>query len=158
MASRATLKRSAIVIAVVAVGLQFTTPDHANPPIDGTQTVEAMTAVPPEVSALFSRSCKDCHSNETNWRWYTYVAPISWFTVGHVNDGRAELNLSEWGRYSARMKETRLKAICAQCRGGTMPISSYAFVHREAKLSPGDVKLICEWSESAREQLEATSR
>jgi L-ascorbate metabolism protein UlaG (beta-lactamase superfamily) len=36
-----------------------------------------MTAPPSEVSALFARSCNDCHSNQTNWRWYTYVAPQS---------------------------------------------------------------------------------
>ena len=71
---------AAIVIAVIIIGLQFTTPRHTNPSFDATQTLAATTAVPPDVSAVFARSCNYCHSNETNWRWYTYVAPVSWFT------------------------------------------------------------------------------
>jgi len=153
MALLAKLKWIAIVIAVVFIGLQFTTPRHMNPAVDPAQTLAATIAVPAEVSAVFARSCKDCHSNETNWRWYTYVAPVSWFTVGHVNDGRKELNVSEWGRYGKRMKDTRLKSICAQVRGGTMPLASYALVHRETKVSSDEVKRICDWTEDTRRQL-----
>jgi hypothetical protein len=153
MVLRRKLKWIAIAIAVIFIGLQFTTPRHTNPPVDGAQTLVALTAPPADVSAVFDRSCKDCHSNETNWRWYTYVAPVSWFTVGHVNEGRKELNVSEWGRYGKRMKDTRLKAICAQVRGGTMPLASYASVHRDTKVSPDEVKKICDWTEDIRKQL-----
>ena len=158
MALRSKLKWIAVVIAVTFIGLQFTTPRHTNPSVDATQTLAATTTVPPEVSDVFARSCNDCHSNQTNWRWYTYVAPVSWFTVGHVRDGREELNFSEWGSYGTRMKETRLKAICAHARGGTMPIASYTFVHRETRLSPGEVTKICEWTDNLRQQLAAATR
>jgi hypothetical protein len=154
---RTKLKWTIGILALIFVSLQFTTPQHTNPPIDEMQTLQSTTVVPREVSVLFARSCDDCHTNNTNWRWYTYVAPVSWLTVDHVNKGRAELNLSEWGRYGARMKETRLRAICAQCQGGAMPVASYALVHREARLSPEDVRMICEWTETARKQLQATS-
>src|ERR1051326_6063031 len=127
---RKILKWTLVVVGLTFIGLQFTNPARTNPPIDQSRTLEATTAVPPEVSASFARSCNDCHSNKTNWRWYTYVAPVSWYTVGHVNDGRTELNFSEWGTYSTRRKETRLNAICSQCRRGNMPLSSYALVHR----------------------------
>ena len=156
MALRAKMKWATIVVALIVVGLQFTTPAHTNPPVDKAQTLAGTTSVPPEVSAVFARSCNDCHSDTTNWRWYTYVAPVSWFTVGHVNEGRTELNLSEWGSYSRRRKETRLNAICAQVQSGAMPLASYALVHREVKLSPDEVKMICTWTESERKQLEAT--
>ena len=74
MVLRAKLKWIAIIIGVFVIALQFTTPRHTNPFFNEAQTLQAMTAVPPEVSALFARSCNDCHSNQTNWRWYTYVA------------------------------------------------------------------------------------
>lgn len=146
-----------IVVGLIFIGLQFTGPARTNPPFDQSKTLEATTAVPPEVSANFARSCNDCHSNNTNWRWYTYIAPVSWFTVGHVNKGRTELNFSTWGKYGTRMKETRLKAICVQCRGGTMPLASYALVHREVRLSSEEVEMICAWTERARKELEAAS-
>lgn len=158
MVVRPRLMWSLAAIAAILMGLQFTTPRHTNPLVDEAQTLEATTAVPANVSALFARSCNDCHSNATNWRWYAYVAPVSWLTVRHVNNGRTDWNVSEWGQYSTRRKETRLRAICAEARGVTMPPASYAFVHRESRLQPDDVKAICEWTDSAKKQLEATPR
>lgn len=78
---RTKVKWAGVTIGLVIVGLQFTTPRHTNPPFDEAQTLPGMTAVPPDISALFTRSGNDCHSNKTNWRWYTYVAPVSWLTV-----------------------------------------------------------------------------
>lgn len=157
---RTSLRRRSLwtvtAIGAALVGLQFTTPPHTNPPVSAGQTLEANTALPPVVSALFARSCNDCHSNDTNWRWYTYVAPVSWLTVRHVNNGRADWNVSEWGSYRTRRKETRLRAICTQVRGGHMPPASYAFMHRDARLQLDDVKTICDWTESAKKELEAT--
>jgi cytochrome c5 len=66
MSLRATFKWIAVVIVVIFIGLQFTTPRHTNPSVDAAQTLAATTAVPPEISAVFARSCKDCHSNQTN--------------------------------------------------------------------------------------------
>ena len=153
---RAQLKWTVIVVAASTfAGLQFTSPARTNPPFDETQTLEATTEVPAEVSAAFARSCNDCHSNRTDWRWYTHVAPASWFTVGHVNDGRAELNFSEWGSYGGRMKQTRLSAIRDHIKQGTMPLASYALVHPGVRLSPHEVRTICEWAERESRRLTA---
>ncbi len=89
---------------------------------------------------------------------YTYIAPVSWYTIGHVTKGRAELNFSEWGRYGLRKKDTRLKAICDQCQRGEMPIPSYALVHPGVRLSPDEVKRICEWTAEERNRLPAEHR
>ena len=151
---RTKLKWTTIIVAALTfAGLQFTSPARTNPPFEETQTLEAMTEVPAEVSAVFARSCNDCHSNKTNWRWYTHVAPVSWFIVGHVNDGRSELNFSEWGSYGRRMKESRLSAICAHIEQGTMPLASYALAHWNVMLSPDEVRMICEWTKKERRRL-----
>ena len=140
-------------IAAVVVGLQFTTPAHTNPPSDEMQGLQKSTTVPSGVLALFERSCYDCHSNTTDWRWYTYVAPVSWYTVGHVNTGRAKLNFSLWGTYSAHKKDNRLEGICDQCQRGEMPLPSYALIHPQVKLSPDDVSMICAWASTERSRL-----
>ena len=155
---RRVFKWTLIVGGLIFICLQFIGPARTNPSFDPSQTLEATTAVPSDISATFARSCNDCHSNKTNWRWYTYVAPVSWFTVGHVNEGRGELNFSTWGTYGARMKETRLRAICVQCGGGMMPLASYALVHRDVKLSAAEVEAICAWTERTRKELEAGHR
>ena len=140
------LKWAVVILTLIFAVLQFTSPSRTNPPFDEKQTLQAITNVPSDVSAVFARSCNDCHSNQTNWLWYTHVAPASWFTVGHVNDGRAELNFSEWGSYGERMKGSRLSAICAHIEQGSMPLPSYTLLHRDAPLSPDEVKMICEWT------------
>jgi hypothetical protein len=152
---RKILKWTLVVIGLTFIGLQFTGPARTNPPFDESKTLEATTAVPPHVAAAFAHSCNDCHSNKTNWRWYTYVAPVSWLTVRHVNEGRSELNFSVWGTYGARMKQTRLHAICDLSKKGTMPLLSYAFVHPGVKLSPNQVITICEWTKQESQHLTA---
>ncbi len=152
---RKILKWTLVVIGVTFIGLQFTGPERTNPPFDQSKTLQATTALPANVAAALSNSCDDCHSNNTNWRWYTYVAPVSWFTVGHVNDGRSELNFSVWGTYGERMKQTRLHAICDQCEKGIMPLASYAFVHPAVKLSPAQIAAICEWTKQESQRLSA---
>jgi hypothetical protein len=109
--------------------------------------------VTPEVSAILVRSCNDCHSNKTNWRWYSHVAPISNFTVDHVDEGRLELNFSEWGKYKKRTKQTRLAAICHHVEKRSMPLDSYAFIHRDASLSSAEIALICRWTEEEAQRL-----
>jgi len=137
---------TALGLVLLAIGLQATGPAPTNPSFDERATLERTTAVPADVARTFARACNDCHSNQTNWRWYTYVAPISWLTVGHVHQGRAELNFSIWGTYGERMRETRLRAICQQSRDEAMPLPSYVLVHPGAKLSPDEVRSICEWT------------
>lgn len=151
--SRKKLKWAVLIVALIFIGLQFTSPKHINPPVDETLTLQATAAVPGDVSAIFVRSCNDCHSSKTNWRWYTYVAPVSWFTVDHVNEGRRELNFSEWGLYNERKKGTRLRAICQEVEKGDMPLASYALVHREVKLTAAQVKAICDWTKEENQRL-----
>lgn len=150
---QAKLKWAVIIIAVLLTGLQLISPERTNPPFDEAQTLESNSAVPQEVNAIFARSCNDCHSNKTDWRWYSYVAPISNFTVNHVDDGRSELNFSEWGKYGKRTRETRLTAICQLVKEGAMPLGSYNLIHRDALLSPTQINLICKWTEEEFKRL-----
>ena len=76
-------------------------PAMTNPPVDESQTIVARAQVPPEVASILDRSCRDCHSNKTVWPWYTHVAPVSWWLADHVDHGRKDLNLSEWGKLPA---------------------------------------------------------
>ena len=140
------LKSTIAIIVAVAMGLQLAGPSHSNPPFDESKSLERTTDVPADVARAFAVACNDCHSNKTDWRWYTYVAPVSWLTVGHVTRGRSELNFSVWGTYGTRMRETRLRGICDLSRKGAMPLPSYALIHPRAKLSPEQIAAICEWT------------
>jgi hypothetical protein len=145
-----------IVVIAAAVGFaaaQAIRPDQANPPVDPAATLEASTAVPPEVKAVLERSCRDCHTNRTDYPWYAQVSPFSWFLDGHIRDGRAEMNFSTWAEYSSSSKENKLDEICEQVSGGNMPLPSYLWIHRDAALSDSEKTLLCEWSKAEIERL-----
>ena len=97
----------------------------------------------------------DCHSNRTDWPWYSNVAPASWFVVDHVNDGRRHLNFSKWGEYDRRKTGHLLEGICDTTRGGSMPLDSYTLVHRSSRLAPADVKTLCGWAGEEQRRLAA---
>jgi hypothetical protein len=136
--------------------MQFIRPARTNPPVDARQAIASHTQMTPEVSAILDRSCRDCHSNQTKWPWYTHVAPVSWWLVDHVNHGRKDLNLSEWGKLGKDRQHRKLLEICDEVEAGMMPLASYLPMHPSARLSEQDKKTLCEWTEQERERLAQT--
>jgi hypothetical protein len=146
------LKWLAIVVVVVLIGLQFVRPARTNPPVDPSQAIHARQQVNPQVAAILDRSCQDCHSNTTRWPWYSNVAPVSWLVIDDVNGARSQMNLSEWGKLNNRQAGKKLEEMCQEVKDGAMPLQQYTWIHRSAKLSPEDIKTLCEWTtaENAR--------
>jgi len=155
---RQLLKWTAIVLVVLFLGIQLMRPARSNPPVDESQTIEARTQMTPQVKAIFERSCNDCHSNKTVWPWYTNVAPISWWIVGHINEARQLMNLSEWGKLDRDRQDRKLRQICDEITDGGMPLPSYLPMHPKAKLSEQDKKTLCDWTAAERERLSGVTK
>ena len=87
--------RLVAIVAVVLLAIQLVPygRDHTNP-----RTVQEIKWNTPATRALAQERCFACHSNLTDWPWYTNIAPVSWLTQHDVEDGRAKLNFSEWQR------------------------------------------------------------
>ena len=152
------LKWIAIALAFIFIGMQFIRPARTNPAVDQSQTIGSHTQMTPDVASILDRSCRDCHSNQTVWPWYTNVAPISWWLSNHVNEGRHDLNLSEWGRLPGDRQERKLRQICDEVEDGAMPMSSYLPMHPAARLSEQDKKTLCDWTDAERARLNSTSQ
>ncbi len=90
--------------------------------------------VPNNIKATLQTSCYDCHGNNTSYPWYNTVQPVAWFLENHIEEGKSELNFSEWDNYSNRRKKSKLKSIVSQIKDNKMPLSSYTFIHKEAVL------------------------
>jgi hypothetical protein len=126
--------------------------------VDPSRTIHSQLQPPPEVMSILERSCIDCHSNQTRWPWYSNLAPTSWLLVDHVNHARSHMNLSEWTKYETKDADELLEEICEETSKGAMPLPSYLLIHRSSKLSPQDVRTLCEWSKTARERLAMEQR
>jgi hypothetical protein len=103
--------------------------------------------------AILERSCADCHSENTRYPWYSYVAPVSLLIRRDVSDGRRHLNLSRWDEYPLVRKERCLSEIANQVRDGGMPMSIYTMIHRGAVLSEADKAAIFQWTQKERLRL-----
>lgn len=139
-----------IVVACLFVIAQFKRPAKTNPAFDQSMALEAHTQLNPKVAAILDRSCNDCHSNKTRWPWYANVAPVSWFVIDHVEEGREHMNLSEWGKYSSDERKALLGDFCELVTENAMPLSSYTPLHPGSKLSDEDKKVMCEWAAAER--------
>jgi hypothetical protein len=128
----------ALLIALVAI--QFVPVQTSNPPVTG----DVPTS--PPVKTVLRRACYDCHSNETQWPWYSRIAPISWLLARDVREGRAELNFSTWNQYSTQQQVKKLKESWEEVAEGEMPPWFYVPAHRDARLSAQDRALLRQWA------------
>jgi hypothetical protein len=133
------LKKTIIVLVVIIIGLQFVPVHRTNPPISW--DINA----PSKVSGILRTSCYDCHSNETRWPWYSYIAPVSYFITSDVNEGRKHLNFSEWDKYDEKKKAKKLDGIIEMVTEGEMPLPMYLLIHKNAKLDTEKINILKEW-------------
>lgn len=133
-------KWAGIVVLVLVAGLQLVPVDRSNPPVTGE------IQVPDDVKAVLRRACWDCHSNETHWPWYSYVAPLSWRVASHVHDGRKEMNFSEWAGVPPGRQHKKRQQIWDEVREGNMPLSDYLWLHPDAALTDADRESLRRWA------------
>lgn len=110
-------------------------------------------AMPDSISSLLKSVCYDCHSNETIYPWYAYVAPVSWLVSRDTKIGRAEMNFSNWEQLSKMDKAKLLGDIAEEVEDGAMPMPIYILMHPEAKLSIRQREMLIDWTDEFAESL-----
>ena len=108
---------------------------------------------PPEIARIVERACRNCHSERTEWPWYSYVAPMSWVIEKDVSSARAHMNLSRWKDYTLEQQIDLLTMIAVEVRNRKMPLPKYLTLHPEARLSSGDVRQLYSWAHGERNRL-----
>jgi hypothetical protein len=111
----------------------------------------------PATLRIIVRSCQNCHSEQTDWPWYSRVAPVSWLVERDVARARARFNLSRWGEYGSEQRTTILSAMSAAVRTGEMPPSRYTLLHPDTKLNAEERQQIYQWSKTERRILQNPS-
>jgi mono/diheme cytochrome c family protein len=117
-----------LLAVIVLFGLVQLVPygrNHDSPPVQQEPVWDS-----PSTRTLAVGACFDCHSSETEWAWYSNVAPASWLIQRDVDEGRDRLNFSEWG--TSRQEEREIGEVV---REGEMPPLQYRVMHASARLS-----------------------
>jgi len=141
------VKLVGLVVLGIVLLIQLIRPARTNPPVDRSRSLTALVAVPSETARILNRACRDCHTNETRWPWYSNVAPVSWFVIEHVNHGRSHLNFSDWAQYTPSDATKLIDKTCELTRKGDMPMGSYTWIHTDARLAPAEVEMVCAWAD-----------
>ncbi|MBR9999480.1 MAG: heme-binding domain-containing protein [Cyclobacteriaceae bacterium] len=113
----------------------------------------AMPGMDEEVAGILRNSCYDCHSNETSFPWYSFVAPMKWLVVKDINDGRKELNFSDWNNLGKREQIKILEEMMEEIEEGNMPLPVYTIIHRDARLNEDQRNKLSEWTASVTEKI-----
>lgn len=139
---RAWWKFGGPLLLAVAVVIQLVPVERTNPPVGD------VVAPPSDVDSVLRRACWDCHSNRTEWPWYSRVAPVSWYVAGDVADGREHLNFTEWPDDPEEARDL-IGEVGDQVEAGAMPPTSYRLMHPEARLDGDERQLLVDWSMAA---------
>ncbi len=133
---RKKMYRVIILLLLVVITVQFIQPRFENPP------VTADITAPPEVKAILKRACFDCHSNETNLRWFDRISPVSWMVAKDIKDARNVVNFSAWNNLTTPEQKDKFWEIVNLAISGVMPLKEYTRMHPSAKLSESDMAVL----------------
>lgn len=135
------MKRAMLIIFIVFIIMQFIRPEKVEYIEDSKKELKT----DPNTMEVLRVACYDCHSNNINYPWYSFVAPFSWVVSTHTKEGVRALNFSIWEDYSAKEKSEKLKKIYRTVYS-SMPLPSYAWIHKDAKLTKEQREAIRDWT------------
>jgi Haem-binding domain len=109
--------------------------------------------VPDTIAHILIRSCYDCHSNHTDYPWYTNINPVGWWMNNHVKEGKRSINFSDLSVMTKRKLDHRFGDISETVEKKEMPLPSYTWIHKYAILEDGQIELVKQWADAARKEI-----
>jgi hypothetical protein len=146
-------KKIVLVLVVLLIVIQFIRPTRNLSAAVSPNDISRHYTVPDTVAAILQRACNDCHSNNTRYPWYTNIQPVGWWMQHHVNEGKDELNFSEFGAYTTKRQNHKMEEVAEQIEKGEMPLDSYLWIHKDAKLTAQEKEILISWAKDLRNRI-----
>ena len=146
-------KKISLVLLFALIIIQFIHPEKNR--TRGTQGnyIGTVYAVPGDVKAILAKACNDCHTYNTNYPWYTNIQPVDWWMNDHVKDGKKELNFDEYANKNLRYQYHKMEEIAEMVKEGEMPLDSYTWMHKDAKLTEAEKNKLISWADAIRDSM-----
>lgn len=142
-------KKIGLTVLVLLVAIQFIHPKKNISQEISASDITNVRTVPNDVLQILQTACYDCHSNNTVYPWYNTIQPVAWWMNKHINNGKRHLNFSEFGNYDTKKANHKLDEVIETLEKDEMPLFSYVIIHRDAKLTDAQKKLVIDWAKSA---------
>lgn len=139
-----------VILLIALIILQFFRPEKNSGGYESVAAFESETKPSTQVKAILKESCYDCHSNQTQYPWYSEIAPISLWLEDHIEHGKGHFNVADWESYSVKKKDHKLEELFEMVEAGEMPLPSYTWVH--GNILEDERKLLLQWVGLARLQ------
>jgi hypothetical protein len=149
------LKRTFQVLLLALIVIQFFRPAKNKSEGISNNDITKLYPVPENVQSILKTSCYDCHSNNTEYPWYNNIQPVAWWLKNHIDEGKRGLNFSEFATYRIGKQYRRLDDINKQIKDDEMPLDSYLWIHKNAKLNDEQKLAITNWTTSLRDSIKA---
>lgn len=149
------LKKILLFLLFALIVIQFIHPKKNKASGIQADYIGNVYAVPDDVKVILAKACNDCHTNNTNYPWYTNIQPVDWWMNHHVNDGKKHLNFDEYTNRNLRYQYHKMEEIAEMLNEGEMPLDSYTWVHKDAKLTEAEKSKLISWADTIRDSLEA---
>jgi hypothetical protein len=143
-----------IGILILVVGAQFFRPVKNNSN-DQTKHFSTLYPLPDSVEAILKVACYDCHSNNTRYPWYAEIQPAGWWLNNHIQEGKHDLNFSEFALYRIRRQYRKLQQVSDLVNENEMPLPAYTIIHKDAILTQQQKELLSAWVKSTRDSIAA---
>ncbi|MCB0697265.1 MAG: heme-binding domain-containing protein [Chitinophagaceae bacterium] len=140
-------------LLAVLVVIQFIRPQKNVSEIPSQNDIRVQHPLPGNVESILKRACFDCHSNNTEYPWYTNIQPVGWWLQNHINEGKEELNFSEFATYSAKKADHKLHEVVEMVEEKEMPLSSYTLIHKDAILTAQETETLINWANQLRQEI-----
>ncbi|MDP3468110.1 MAG: heme-binding domain-containing protein [Daejeonella sp.] len=145
-----TTKKILIVLLAIFIIIQFFRPEKNQSIAESPNDIFAHYQASENTKQLIHTSCYDCHSNNTVYPWYAEIQPVAWWLADHVNEGKSELNFSEFASYSPKKGDHKLEELVEMIKEEEMPLKSYTLIHGDARLSDVQRDELSKWAEEVR--------
>lgn len=111
--------------------------------------------VPQDVKHVLDKACLDCHSNNSSYPWYSKFQPVDWWLNGHIKKGKKGLNLDEYTNKPLRYQYHKMEEVVEMVEEKEMPINSYTWTHRDARLTDDERLLLIGWARGIMDTMKA---
>jgi len=149
------IKKILLAFGILVIIIQFIRPVHnKNGQVLNTD-ISKTIVISDSVKTILKNACYDCHSNNTNYPWYSNVQPMDWLMSYHIKNGKNELNFSEFGNYSPRKQVSKLSGIANSIQDDIMPLTSYKLMHKNARLTTIEKTRLINWVQQSKDSLMA---
>jgi hypothetical protein len=141
------IKIAGLLFIGFLIVIQFFRPEKNQDRTEQKYDLQQVSSVPDSLASILVSSCYDCHSNYTEYPWYSRISPVSWYLDKHIREGKEDLNLSEYGLLDKAGKIGVLSDMYDVLEAGSMPLQSYLLIHRDASLSQDEIDGLLDWAD-----------